>query len=258
MRAAFGEDGFAVREAVLSGSEVADLRVAVEQVAGAVAVRAERPGAGPTAVLADGHRLQLSSRTSIQWEWADGSREIRLLEPCHHLHPSFEALLGDDRLLGPVREELVADPAPFTSKLNLKRARDGSEFPWHQDYPYWYVAVGEDAQDVVTAVVFLDDATASNGALRVLPGSHRQGPVPRDPHDPTRFLTDPHALDTSGEVVLEVPAGTVVWFGAFLVHRSSPNISEGHRRALLPSWQPSDRPSLQDRPFVAERVEELP
>ena len=81
-----------------------------------------------------------------------------------------------------MKRELGTDAlGPFTSKLNLKRAREGSEFPWHQDFPYWYVAAGHAAADVVTAIVFLDDATESNGAVRVIPGSHRNGPAPRNP-----------------------------------------------------------------------------
>src|SRR5262245_48542257 len=163
MRAAFGADGFLVRENVLSSGEVDALRDVVEEVAATVAARARRYGAGPEHSLADGHRIQFSSHTSIQWEWQDGSREIRLLEPCDHLHPELASLFEDDRLAGPARDALDGQAvAPFTSKLNLKRAREGSEFPWHQDYPYWYVAVGPSAQDVVTAIVFLDDATVDN------------------------------------------------------------------------------------------------
>ena len=79
--------------------------------------------------------------------------------------------------------------------------------------------------------------------MRVIPGSHRNGSAPRNPHDPTRFLADPSRLDVASEVVVEVPAGSVLWFGAFLVHRSSPNTSGQHRRALLPSWQPAGRPA---------------
>lgn len=258
MRAAFGDDGYIVREGLLGAAEINELTTAVEAVATAVVTRAQRDGAGPTATLADGHRLQLSSRTAIQWEWSNGSQAIRLLEPCDHLHPAFAELFSDSRLAGPAREELSGPVDPFTSKMNLKRAQEGSEFPWHQDYPYWYVAAGEAAQDVVTAIVFLDDATSDNGALRVLPGSHRNGPVRRDPNDPTRFLTDAAAIDLDREIVLEVPAGSVVWFGAFLVHRSSPNTSGRHRRALLPSWQPAGRARLQEQPFVPERIEELP
>jgi len=258
-RTAFERDGYVVREAVLAAGEVAELRDAAEEVARGVRERAQREGAGPERRLADGHRIQFSSKTAIQWEWRDGSPEIRLIEPCDHLHPRLAELFADPRLTGPACDVLGVDAvAPFTSKLNLKRAVDGSPFPYHQDFPYWWVAVGRDAAEICTAVLFLDDARAENGALRVLPGSHRGGPAPRDPRDPTRFLADPTRLDTSKERIVEVAAGSVVWFGAYLVHRSSPNSSGGDRRALLPSFQPVGRPRLQDVPYRPERVEELP
>lgn len=258
MRAAFGDDGYAVQEGVFGPDEVETLRLAIEDTTAAVTARAERLGAGPEGRLADGHRVQLSSRSTIQWEWTEGSRAIRVLEPCHHLHPAFEELFGDARMLTPVRGELGDAVEPFTSKLNAKRAGEGSEFPYHQDFPYWYVSVGWDAADVVTGIVFLDDAEDANGALRVVPGSHRNGPVRRDPADPTGFLVDPTAVDPADEIVVEVPAGSVIWFGAFLVHRSSPNRSGAHRRALLPSWQPAGRVRMQDVPFAPERVHDLP
>ncbi len=40
-------------------------------------------------------------------------------------------------------------------------------------------------------------------------------------------------------VRLELPAGSVVFLGSLLVHRSSPNRSESDRRALLYSYQPA-------------------
>jgi ectoine hydroxylase len=257
-RAAFGPLGYLARAAVLATDEVEELRAVVEEVSLRVTTRATRDGAGPEAPMGDGHRIQFSSRTAIQWEWADGSDQIRLLEPADHLHPRLDALFADERLLGPVREELGQGLSPFTSKVNFKRAREGSEFPWHQDFPYWYVAVGDDAQDVITAIVFLDDATADNGALRVIPGSHLLGPVRRDPNDPTRYLADPSALDCDAAEVLELPAGSVLWFGAFLVHCSAPNRTPAHRRALLPSWQPAGRGRLREFPYCHDRVEELP
>lgn len=259
----FGALGYHVEEAVLDGAELDELRDVVEEVAAQVSARATRDGAGPEHRLGDGHRIQFSSRAGIQWEWTDErngrSTEIRLIEPVDHLHPRFATLFDDPRLTGPAQHALGVEAlAPFTSKLNLKRAREGSEFPWHQDYPYWYVATGARAADVVTAILFLDDATRDNGAVRVLPGSHRSGPAPRNPNDPTHFLADPDRLDTDAEVVVEVPAGSVLWFDAFLVHRSSPNVSGDHRRALLPSWQPAGRPRLHDLPYVPERVHDLP
>jgi ectoine hydroxylase-related dioxygenase (phytanoyl-CoA dioxygenase family) len=259
MRTVFGDAGYLLREGVLQAAEIEELRAVVEEVSTRVVGRAERDGAGPTYLMPDGHRVQMSSRTSIQWEWADGSRQIRLLEPCDHLHPRIAELFADERLVEPVRRELgVEQVGLFTSKLNFKRAREGSQFPWHQDYPYWYMAVREDAQDVVTAIVFLDDATADNGAIRAIPGSHRRGPLRRDTSEPTRSLLDAAAIDACHEVLLEAPAGSVLWFGAFLAHRSSPNRSGGHRRALLPSWQPAGRGRVGDFPLDPTRLDELP
>jgi Phytanoyl-CoA dioxygenase (PhyH) len=258
-RSTFGKSGFLVQEGVLGEDEIGRLRDVVEDVAARVTAHAQRDGAGPEQRMGNGARMQFSSHTAIQWEWREGSQELRLLEPCDHLDPAFADLFLDERLVGPARAGLgVGEVGPFTSKLNLKRAKEGSEFPWHQDYPYWYAACGEDAADIVTAVVFLDDATAGNGAVRVLPGSHTDGPARRDPNDPTRFLADPAAIDASKEVVVEVPAGSVLWFGAFLLHRSSPNTSGRHRRALLPSWQPAGRRRLQELEYRRELVELLP
>src|SRR5438105_8435357 len=217
-RAGWDRDGYLVRRSVFSLGEVVELRDAAEEVVARVKERATRVGAGPEALMADGHRIQFSSHAAIQWEWLEGSQEIRLIEPCDHLHPRIAALFDDARLAEPMRDAVGSDHlAPFTCKLNLKRAVEGSEFPFHQDYPYWYVAVGEDAAQVATAIVFLDDATAGNGALRVVAGSHTGGPAPRDPADPTAFLADPSRLALDREVTVEVPAGSVVMFGAFLV-----------------------------------------
>jgi ectoine hydroxylase len=258
-RSQWERDGFVVRASVFGDEELDELRATVESVAGAVASHARRDGAGPEATLGDGHRIQFSSRAAIQWEWQEGSNEIRLVEPCDHLHPRLSALFDDPRVHEPMKDAVGCEElAPFTSKLNMKRAVEGSEFPYHQDFPYWYVAVGAHAADIATAVVFLDDATEDNGALRVLPGSHRRGCARRDPKEPTGFLADAASLDLDHETTLELPAGSVVFFGAFLVHRSSPNRSSSHRRALLPSLQPAGRPRLQDVPYRAELVVQLP
>src|SRR5262249_23212233 len=106
MRAAFGDAGYLVQASVYSEAECAALRAAAEEVSARIVARAERTGAGPVGELADGHRIQFSSRTAIQWEWAAGSREIRLLEPCDHLDPMFAALFTDERLVRPVQAEL--------------------------------------------------------------------------------------------------------------------------------------------------------
>jgi len=254
----FRRDGYLVRRAVFAEDELRGLRDAVEQVIAAVTEHAQRPDAGPEMRLGDGHRMQFSSQTVIQWEWREGSTEIRLIEPFTHLHPRFGALWSDARLRDPFKDMLgVDDVSPYTCKLNLKRPREGSEFPWHQDYTYWYAFTPEHAHEIGTVILFLDDASGENGAIRVLPGSHH-GPVPRDPDDPTTFLADPRRIDARHERLVEAPAGSLLFFPSLLLHRSSPNTSARQRRAILLSFQPSDRPRQMELVWRPELVHELP
>src|SRR6185436_1200286 len=71
-RAQYRRDGFVLRTAVLTPAELDALRGTVEEVVARVVAHARRQESGPEFRLG-GHRLQLSSRTVIQWEWRDGS-----------------------------------------------------------------------------------------------------------------------------------------------------------------------------------------
>jgi len=257
--AVYRRDGFVVRRGVFGDDELRRLRATVEEVVAEVRARALRPDAGPEMRFTDGHRLQFSSQTLIQWEWREGSQEIRLLEPFTFLHPHFTQLWDDPRLVEPMRDALdVARVAPYTCKLNLKRPREGSEFPWHQDYTYWYAFTPAHARDIATAVVFLDGADGQNGGIRVLPGSHRLGPAPRNRTEPTRFLLDAARLDVGREQLIEAESGSVLIFPSLMVHRSSPNTSERQRRAMLLSFQPAGRPRQQELVWRPDLVDELP
>jgi ectoine hydroxylase len=251
--------GYVMQHDVLAEPELQALRDAAERVEQRVREDTREPETREAFELPDGHRLQFWSGTAIQWEWQADSEEIRLIEPIDHLDPCFSELFEHPHLQDTAARMLeVERVGPFTSKLNFKRAREGSHFPWHQDFPYWYVRIEGQAQDVVTAMLLLDDADAENGALRVLPGSHLAGPARRDPQDPLRSLADPAHLDESGEVMMEAAAGSVLWFGSLLLHRSAPNLSGRDRRALLYSFQPEGRRHYRDTPFHPKLVQQLP
>jgi ectoine hydroxylase len=258
-RAILSRDGYLLRSAVFQAHELESLRAAAEEVVASVVERA-RAGEGSREFRLPGdHRFQFARQSLIQWEWREGSQEVRLLEPVTHLDPRLDALWPDARLAEPMKDLLgVAEVCAFTSKLNLKRPREGSEYPWHQDYPYWFVRTPEHAHEIASAMIFLDDASLENGALRVLPGSHRNGPAPRDRKEPSQSLADPACIDESKSVAVEAPAGSVFFFPALLLHRSSPNTSERQRRALLLSYQPAGRARQETLPWRPELVHDLP
>ncbi|MEV0286520.1 phytanoyl-CoA dioxygenase family protein [Kribbella sp. NPDC050820] len=119
-------------------------------------------------------------------------------------------------------------------------------------------AAGEAAYDIATAIVMLDDNTVANGAMTLIPGSPAEGPVRRDPQDPTGLLVDPLVVDASRAVTVEAPAGSVLMFPGLMVHRSAPNRTASDRRSLLYCFQPAGRPELSALTYDPERLADLP
>ena len=240
---ALAERGFVLREAIFTPAELSSLCASCEElVAELVRDRKGRRHQFGSYVF-DHDRLR-----GVTIKWEGDSDVVHGIEPFAHLSPALRAWAYDARFVDPMRD-LVGDPWPelFTEKLNLKRPRHGGVNPLHQDFPYWE-PVSADATRIATAMLFLDDASLANGCLEVLPGSHRRGRWPtRTDGDPFKQNEMAPAVVERGELLpVEVPAGSVLFFGPFLVHQSAPNRSDRDRRALLYSYQPAGRPSLLD------------
>lgn len=108
----------------------------------------------------------------VMIKWEGDSDVVHGIEPFAHLSIELANAAADARFIEPMQDILdCAKPMLFTEKLNLKRAHDGGINPLHQDFPYW-LNVAENAAEVATAMLFLDDADQDNGCLYVVPGSH--------------------------------------------------------------------------------------
>lgn len=130
-------------------------------------------------------------------------------------------------LLGSERMDHLINQAHF------KQPNDGVAFPWHQDssnrrFGTEWTDVNGRGSYVQTAIA-VDDHTEHNGPLRFIPGSNRLGHLglERDGVE----LTD--HVDTSRAVSATMRAGSVLLFGPYTVHCSSPNVSTVPRRTLI-------------------------
>lgn len=104
---------------------------------------------------------------------------------------------------------------------------------WHQDYDYWECVT---PPRLLTAWIPLDDVSAENGTLSLIPGSHLAG------HLRIRSFLDPNLHEqrqliqaSIGEVAaqcLTMQAGQVSLHHCLTLHASGPNLSEKPRRAL--------------------------
>jgi ectoine hydroxylase len=232
-------DGFLLREAVYAPDELARLAQDCETLAQRVIAEAH----GEKHVVGSYmFERQRELEMYVKWE-PDAPDVLQGIEPFAHLSPELTAWGLEPRLTVPSAAIVGQDDLVlFTEKLNLKRARQGGQYILHQDFPYWEEE-NPAAGRVATAMIFLDEATVENGCLEVAPGSHREGVQKMRRTDGFGALEmDPDAFDHGRLRPLECPAGSVVFFGAFLVHRSRPNRSDKDRRALLYSYQPAGYP----------------
>jgi len=240
--ARYQEDGFLVRERVFQPQEAAGFREAAESSAHAAALLSD----GGRTYYLDGKRFVDVDDMTVQFEHSPGSDLVRVIEPVHQLDPVFDALVDDPRIVEPMRQLVGEDSiALWTDKLNLKRSREGSGFGWHQDSPYW-IHDSDHVDQLPNVMIAFDDASAENGCFRVIRGSHRRGCLPgtADGSQLGGFYTDSGSFEEADQVLMEVPAGSVIFFDPHSVHGSLPNRSDLPRRAMIVTYQPGGHPML--------------
>ena len=251
-RMVLDRSGYVVRTNVFTAKECKSIVEECESLVAMLAGEKQR-----NKLRVGGYMIEFEREHGVVVKWEPEFPDLVMgIEPVAALSEPLKKLGFDPRLVDPCKDVVgEADVDLFTEKLNLKRARKGGAIWLHQDYPYW-ADVAKIADRVATAMVFLDDATVEKGCLEVAPGSHRNGlSVRKSSNDFGSREMDPAKFDSDKLIPLEVSAGSVAFFGAFLVHRSLPNNSNEDRRALLYSYQPAGNPHLSKLSGLnAERV----
>ena len=152
----------------------------------------------------------------------------RLKDPIKQ-HEVYRDTLNHAEILTVV-SQLIGDGLRCNgNKLNMKLPEIGSAVEWHQDWAFY----PHTNDDLLAVGVCIDDMTVENGALLVIPESHK-GPI-YDHHYEGRFcgaITDP-GFDDKDAVPMELKAGGISVHHVRTVHGSTPNRTEHPRRLLL-------------------------
>lgn len=115
----------------------------------------------------------------------------------------------------------------FRTMFMNKPARWGQTLPWHQDVGAGW---GIDRNPIVTVWTALDEATAANGAMEIVPGSHAHGVINErhflGPEEEIRYAP-PDKVEH-----LEAEAGEAVLLHNLMLHRSGTNPTDRPRRAF--------------------------
>ena len=148
-------------------------------------------------------------------------------------------------LVGAVQDFIGRDVQWHHTVLHGKAPEKGTPFPMHQDYPFY----PHDGLDFVDCLVHLDDTPPESGPLRVVPGSHKNGPLEHitGPETAPHLPTDKYHPDFVPSVAIPAKAGDVIFFSYCLVHWSEVNRTNEWRRSVrfgyhTPDMRPVGRP----------------
>lgn len=140
--------------------------------------------------------------------------------------PIFEA-----RVLDAVESVLGPNILCWGSSLFVKEPNDPAFIAWHQDSYYW----GLDPDDVCSAWIAFAPSTVENGAMQVVPGSHR---LPQQPHEKSPegslnmlYTSEEIAVpvDEKDAVTLTLAKGEMSLHHVKILHGSKPNRSDDRR-----------------------------
>jgi ectoine hydroxylase-related dioxygenase (phytanoyl-CoA dioxygenase family) len=117
----------------------------------------------------------------------------------------------------------------------FKEPKKGAKTPWHQDSPYWPLSPRTHCTTIWLA---LQDATAENGCLTFIPGTHLEEFKEVDlttPDDLFEFA--PKFKGIRGEVC-ELKAGSATFHNGLTFHYAGPNKSAAMREAFAIIFMP--------------------
>ena len=130
----------------------------------------------------------------------------------------------------------------------------------HQDYPFY----PHDGPDFVDCLLHLDDTPLESGALRVAPGSHKNGPLVHvlGPDTSPHLPPDQYHPDKLESVAIPAKKGDVIFFSYQVIHWSDCNRTDRwrksvrfgfHSTAMRPIGRAEDDPHRIDPDNVLER-----
>ncbi|GBF73339.1 ectoine hydroxylase [Paenibacillus sp. 598K] len=167
------------------------------------------------------------------------SQEVRSIFAIHKSNAVFRLVAKHPRLQAIVSYLLGGETYIHQSRINYKPGFNGKEFYWHSDFETWHVEDGMPSMRALSCSIALEDNYDYNGALMVVPGSHKKfvtcvGKTPDDHYKASLRrqeygVPDPDSLTKlvqEGGIDTAVgKAGSILLFDCNTMHGSNSNIT---------------------------------
>ena len=163
---------------------------------------------------------------------------LKALKP-HLLFTWLDALVRNRNILDVVETLVGPDILCWSSSFFAKEARSNKFVSWHQDGNY----IGLQPNEMVTAWIALTPSNAGNGAMRVIPRTHRKAIAHQETFVADNLLSRGQEIqadiDASTAVTLELKPGEFSLHSTLIVHGSDPNPSDGPRVGFVVRYIPT-------------------
>lgn len=234
----FWRDGYATVENAVTPAQLAALRGELAQ--WVEASRAEtKPFGMPTI---DGR-----PRFDMGAEHTAERPALRRVNNPSDISPVYREVMENSAVVDMVADLIGPDVKFHHCKINVKLPGSNTEVGYHQDFPY----TPHTNDDIVTALLMLDDMTPENGCLTVVPGSHR-GPL-YSLFEKDVFVGSIDAKVTARlkprEIQITGKAGSVCLMHTRLVHGSDANRSTRNRGLYICVYSAADAFPLAANPL---------
>jgi ectoine hydroxylase-related dioxygenase (phytanoyl-CoA dioxygenase family) len=184
-------------------------------------------------------KLEAFERT-VGGRLTSDATDARYRSRTHILLAWVHALTRHPAILDAVESLIGPNILVYTSTWFIKEPESPAIAAWHQDATYF----GLRPYEHVTAWLALTDATAENGCMEFLPGSHHKGQLPHRAGVVAASVNRAGqavvgAIDDAPAVHAPLRAGEFSLHHTLCLHRSQPNGSAGRRVGLAISYVPT-------------------
>ncbi len=150
-------------------------------------------------------------------------------------------VIRNPKILDLVESVLGPNLLVWGTNFFIKEPDDGTFISWHQDSTYW----GLSRPDVLTVWIALSPSRRSNGAMKMMRGSHQLEQLPHtDTFEEGNLLTRGQKVDheVAEEDVawIELQPGEVSLHHVRIIHGSEPNKGPDRRVGLAIRFVPTD------------------
>lgn len=163
---------------------------------------------------------------------------LRRVNNPSEISPAYYDVINNAAMVDMIADLIGPNVKFHHCKINLKLPGSQTQVDYHQDFAY----TPHTNDDIVTALLMLDDMTTENGCLMVVPGSHR-GPV-YTLFDGDQFTGKVDSATDKAAKAQQVPiygtAGSVCLMHTRLLHGSESNHSQQPRGLYICVYSAAD------------------